>query len=485
MSYCNVGIDLGVTSKHEARIRDEHGKEIGPKISFYLSRDSLDDLCNNVLQVAPQGIRLRFICEPTGMSWFPLAIYCRTRGYKMVRVKSQKSHALRKYFALHKKNNSLDARVLSVMPVIDEEATEEIYLPNAKAFSLKRRSNQMQKINQEISSIKNRISSIFHWVMPGLLDCFDDPFDSRARAFYLNFSSPFKAMKAGIESIKKVLAPACRQRMREGLVERIYQVVQEACRLYEKSSAYVDFDEIQDEVLEEIALLDAQEKSLIRVKERVKQLYEEVHPSRNIETLRGISKILGPSLIGIIGDPQRFSSQANLRSFAGLVPKQDDSGDTSKKGLSLTQEGPSSLRRNLYLASDVARQWDPQLAKVYYEEMVNKGHCHTQAVCAVMTRITNRILCILKENRPYQLRDPDGNPISKQKAKQMIKERFTVPEEIRQRTRNRKREKDKSEERLYNFFKRQIENQSSQKFYKGIPLENRLMNIRGCNYEHN
>ncbi|GAI65423.1 unnamed protein product, partial [marine sediment metagenome] len=74
-------------------------------------------------------------------------------------------------------------------------------------------------------------------------------------------------------------------------------------------------------------------------------MYDEVYPSKHLETIKGIGENLGPSILGIICDPNRFSSQRKLRSFAGLIPQQDDSGETSKKGLSLTQEGPARFRR--------------------------------------------------------------------------------------------------------------------------------------------
>jgi len=135
----------------------------------------------------------------------------------------------------------------------------------------------------------------------------------------------------------------------------------------------------------------------------------------------------------------------------------------------MTQEGPSRFRRDLFLAAEISRQWDPQLAKIYYEEMVNKGHCHTEAICAVIPNLLNRILCVLKENRPYELRDTDGNPISTKEAEQTIKQQFTVPEEIRQRTRSRRSRKNRKEERIRNLFKRQLE--ASQDSYNIPPKD--------------
>lgn len=477
MFYRNVGVDLGVTAKHKAQVLDEQGKKIVPNFSFHTSKEDLDALCQKALKDAIQGTKLRFICEPTEMSWFPVAIYTKTNNHEIVRVKSHKSHDLRKYFARHKKNDKLDAQVLAVMPMIDEKAVEEIYLPNAKTFALERRNRQKDKITQEISAIKNRLSSLYHWVMPGLLDCFEEHFGSRARKFYRRFSDPFKVKQAGVTGIKKVLEPAGRQQMKQDLPEKLYSVACRACSLYANASNYVDFKEIQDEVHLELQHLEVLEKLEDCAKERVQSLYEEVHPSKNIETIKGIGENLAPSLVGSIGDPERFSSQSKLRCFAGVIPKQDDSGENCKKGLPLTQEGPSRFRRDLYLAADVSRQWDPQMAKIYYEQMVNKGHCHTQAVCAVVTHLANRVLCILKEDRPYELHDIEGKSITAQQAKRIIKEQFTVPEEIRQRTRSRRSRKNKKEERIHNLFTRHSDEHRRPQNLYNIPPKKIIQNL--------
>ena len=47
-----------------------------------------------------------------------------------------------------------------------------------------------------------------------------------------------------------------------------------------------------------------------------------------------------------------------------------------------------------------------------------------------------RVLAVLQENRPYELRDVQGNPISKEEARRLILE-YKVSEEIRRERRRR------------------------------------------------
>jgi hypothetical protein len=46
---------------------------------------------------------------------------------------------------------------------------------------------------------------------------------------------------------------------------------------------------------------------------------------------------------------------------------------------------------------------------------------------------------VLRENRPYELRDVDGKPISKEQARKIIAERYTVSEEVRNHNSKRRR----------------------------------------------
>ena len=99
------------------------------------------------------------------------------------------------------------------------------------------------------------------------------------------------------------------------------------------------------------------------------------------------------------------------------------------------------MKWGLYQAGDVGRQWDPQLACVYYRQMVYHGKTHNQAMGAVMSHLAARILAVRREGRPYELRDTEGKPISRKEARQLILSKYQVPEEIRRQRRRRNRPK--------------------------------------------
>jgi hypothetical protein len=145
---------------------------------------------------------------------------------------------------------------------------------------------------------------------------------------------------------------------------------------------------------------------------------------------------LAPLLIGVLGYARRFRNEDHIRGFCGMFPTRNSSGGVDKPGPRLTKSGSDRVKRALYIAADVARKIDPDLAAVYWRLMVNKGHHHKQAICAVATRLINRIYRVLKTGEPYALRDQQGNSITVQEGRRIVTAQFTVPLEVRQSRRN-------------------------------------------------
>jgi transposase len=194
----------------------------------------------------------------------------------------------------------------------------------------------------------------------------------------------------------------------------------------------VDFTALQFEVAQEFAHVRLWEQHVAEIDRRVAQLYEGLHPSNALRSIPGIGPTLAPLLIGALGHATRFRNQDHMRGFCGMFPVKCESGGIAKPGQRLTKSGNDRVKRALYLAADVARKIDPDLAAVYWRLMVRKGHHHKQALCAVATRLVNRIYRVLKTDRPYVLRDAQGTEISVAEGKRLVAEHFTVPTEIRQ-----------------------------------------------------
>ena len=134
-----------------------------------------------------------------------------------------------------------------------------------------------------------------------------------------------------------------------------------------------------------------------------------------------------------IANPERFSSLRKHRGWSGMVPNSKQSANSQSLGLKITQAGPRLIKKFSFLDAETARLRDPQIAAIYYDQMVHKGKhhrnhtggghgihkyaCkpyhskgkhHTQAICTCATHVLDRVLVVLRDDRPYELRDVDG-----------------------------------------------------------------------------
>jgi len=453
MTYCRVGVDLGVTSEHVACIDGGEGGSSHKTVKVSLIQEDLDKLCAIAKEKSGKE-SVHFICEATGMSWYLLALYAKKMRHSISRIKSHSMSTLRKFSKRKRKSDRLDAQTLVKAPLIDKDSLQGIKLPDALVLALKRACRQKDKFTEECSRVKNRILSFCQWVMPGIKECFDDPFSDLARSFFWHFTDPFKAKRAGIKGVRERLMKDTGKRIDNSFLDRIYQKVLQNCKFFEETEEYLSFKDLAEEMRLNLQHLKLMQKLEKKAEKKVEVLYKKVHPEKLIESLPGVGKTIGPALLGEIENVDRLPSQANFRSLIGIVPKQDDSGQRRKKGLQMSRDGSSRFRYLYYLAADTARQWDPQLAKTYYQAMLSKGKSHKEALVPVMAALANRTVAVLKRGTPYQLRDPEGNPVSKKEARFLIKSFYRVPEEVRRRTRSRRSQR-KMERRSSQFRKRQ------------------------------
>jgi hypothetical protein len=146
----------------------------------------------------------------------------------------------------------------------------------------------------------------------------------------------------------------------------------------------------------------------------------------------------GPVLQAAVGRAQRFGSASAFKRFTGLTPKASETGETDRKGQPMSKAGPHLLRTQLLRSADTARTLDPQLASIYYTQMVERGANHLKALCVVAARLAERSWVVLARGEPYVVRDTDGRPVDREEARAIIAQHFTVPEEVRRRRRSKK-----------------------------------------------
>jgi len=133
---------------------------------------------------------------------------------------------------------------------------------------------------------------------------------------------------------------------------------------------------------------------------------EEMRPDENtsyrhvLETIPGIGPVLAASIIGQIGDINRFRNAKALVAFAGLDATVKVSGQFEGTRNRLSKRGSPVLRHSIWMAAVSAKHFNPEL-KEFFENKRAQGK-HTQvATGAVAHRLLHLIYSLWKENRPF------------------------------------------------------------------------------------
>ena len=111
-----VGIDLSAKGEHKAVIVDEACRFVSPVFRFGTTPASLERLLDMVQENNPDQ-QVQAVMEPTGMAWFPVAVFLIRNGVRIYLVNSQQVADLRKYFKKHAKSDRIDARVWPNCPL--------------------------------------------------------------------------------------------------------------------------------------------------------------------------------------------------------------------------------------------------------------------------------------------------------------------------------------------------------------------------------
>jgi transposase len=429
-----IGLDLGIASEHTARVLNGEGKVV-VKRKAVPTTESLSALERVALDGAAPGTVLEVVMEPTGPAWLPIAVFFISRGHQVFRVPSAKAHDMRRYFSRNAKSNSIDADALAKLAIIDPDGLRPLELDDADEAALDRRVRACDRLTQETSKRKRRIKDLVRQLLP--MTPLSGDLGAADLAVLERWADPHDLVKAGKTRLTKVIVTSSHGHQKAERAEEWLAAAHGALELYGEHPG-VAFADLAAEVATEVKLLKAIGLELASHERAREERYRSVDPQELARSLPGIKTIGGPALVATMGRAARFPSAAHFRSFTGLAPKASETGNTDRKGQAMSKAGNSLLRTTLIRAADHARKQDPQLARIYYVQMTERGKTHLAANCVVAAHLAERAWLIMRRGTPYVLCDIDGTALTPREVKAVIAERYTVSEDVRRRQRSNK-----------------------------------------------
>ena len=435
-----IGIDLAVTAAHKAVILNPANNHfIGKQLTFRARPAELERLIARAKKGVSEPVEIVAVMEATGMAWYPVGVYLHQRGVKVYRVNGKQTKDLRKVYAAHAGSDLIDSRVLARLYLVAADRLTRWQPPGGELLALQRACREFVRWREQDIAIQNRLRAYDHWAWGGL----DKLIPAQAQIWMRrNWYNPWRVQQAGAPGLQDAWAAANPDQEPDAdWISRWVARAEEMTRLY-GSEEMVGYEALQDTIKRNLDLQAQSQKVREHLsKEEIRPRYRSLFPERRLETLPGVGEDSAAIYMAFIQDINRFPSVEQFRKWTGMVPASHQSGQFESKHLPLTLAGPNIVKATLYLNAGVARQWDAQIATVYYTQMVTYGKHHTQAVCACASHLASRIYALLHHNRDYQLRDTQGNPITREASRQLCLTRYHVPQEVRQRNTVRYRRK--------------------------------------------
>ena len=424
-----IGIDLNPKVADQAVVYDrpEHcvmRKKVATEFT------ALSQLLNQVRETTPADNELVVVLEATGMAWLPVSVFFAEQEIPVYRVKGEQTHGLRQFLSKHVKTDRIDAAALCKLYYLIPEQLYELDMCKRTQFTLKRWISRREDYKSCKTGELNRLQELFRWALPTL--------SGEAKKLSTKKMQVVGARLLDYQSLKRLGKKRFYEwakRRNAGLdrtyTDRLFEAAMASRTLY-AGRTYVDPAALREEAQDIIAHIAAVEQQMKTIERTIQQLSEQFLPDVPLQTVSGVGSTVETVIKAYLGDGSQFAAAEKAECWLGNIPLVNDSGERQNgKGAKMRKDGPSIPKAYFYIAIETARQRDPQIAAHYYKGMVKKGYTHTQAMCSSVNKLLGRVLRVLKTGAPYELRDCDGNPVSKQEARAIIKERYTVPEDIR------------------------------------------------------
>ena len=157
----------------------------------------------------------------------------------------------------------------------------------------------------------------------------------------------------------------------------------------------------------ELQLLEALTKQVEQVDAKLDALGAADPRVRLLQSVPGVGPRLAETVVAHLDDAKRFKTAGRVASYAGLVPKQMESG-TMKRSWRITRRGPALLRSMLvevawmvYIRSDWAKR---------FVQRVSRGMPSRKniAIVALARRLLVTLWAMLRDNAPW--REPRPAP---------------------------------------------------------------------------
>ena len=172
---------------------------------------------------------------------------------------------------------------------------------------------------------------------------------------------------------------------------------------HRKSLAECDKKEFwQGELDLELTALEQLWQQLARVDERLEQESKQNECVQLLMTIPGVGRRTAEVIVTCLDDPKRFKDVRQVSSYAGLVPKQHQSGQTNRIG-AITRRGSRLLRTALVEVAWAMLRYNTWALETYKRICGGQKTRKKTAIVALARKLLVRCWAMLRDRKPWRV----------------------------------------------------------------------------------
>ena len=390
-----IGIDVS-KDKHDICIKDNNGNVLNHFQIRNTKRD-LDKLyatVNKFKSDSGDDTDVFFGMQSTGIYSLPIYSALKRDGHLVKLYNPIQTHGYRNIAIRKTKTDPIDAAIIADM-LRYQEPPVSTAIDNLELYQLRELCRVCRRNVDKRSKCKIQLIRDIDTVWPGYQSIMKSVYGKTSIALLNKYSIPSNVNAKPFEEIYEMIKQVSRSQITRTRAEEIYKHAGNTLTVSEIDSI------VSIEMKTLISEIELYNNQILEIVKMMAQTMKQI--DSKITTIPGIATILGVTILGEIGDINRFSSAKKLVAFAGLDPIVYQSGKFENKTGHISKRGSPQLRSALFLAANVARRNDENL-KDYYDDKIERGKHHSSAVNATAAKLLRIVYWVLKNNKDYKVK---------------------------------------------------------------------------------
>ena len=190
----------------------------------------------------------------------------------------------------------------------------------------------------------------------------------------------------------------------QALVRRLESLVEMRVAEENRLASAITVDSVRESVEALLAHLSEQIKRTEQlIRDHINRHPRLKQQSELLDSIPGVAETTAALLLAEITDITHYSSARQVAAYAGLVPRERQSGTSVRGRTRLSKIGNARLRRALYFPAITALRCSP-FFQAWAEGLQKRGKSKMSVICAVMRKLVHVVYGVLKSGKKF---DPE------------------------------------------------------------------------------